>query len=71
MLYIKKRVFAKFHTYLALARPSGIRARRGIETNGRFESKRPLASAGPPWGGRAASWTPFSPLYSTGPCYLV
>ena len=52
-------------TSLALAGPSGIRAGWGIETNGRFEAERPPTLAGPPSGGRAATLTPFSPMYST------
>ena len=51
-------------TYPALAGPSGIRAGWGIEINGRFEAERPLTSAGPLSGGRAATLTPFSPVYS-------
>ena len=39
------------NTSQALAGPSGIRARWGIETNGRFEAEKTLASAGPPLGG--------------------
>ncbi len=57
------------HTYIAGL--SGIRAGWGIEINGRFEAERPPASAGPPSGGRAATMTPLSPMYSTRPCCLV
>ena len=59
------------NTSLALAGPSGIRAGWGIEINGRFEAERPPPSAGPPSGGRAATLTPLSPMYSTRPCCLV
>ena len=45
-------------TNLALAGPSGICARWGIETYGRFEAERLPSSAGPPSGGRAATLTP-------------
>ena len=51
--------------YLALAGPSGIRARWGIKINGRFEAEMPLTLAGPPSGGRAATLTPLFVLYST------
>ena len=56
---------------LTLSAPSVIRARWGIEINGRFEAERPSASAQPPSGGRAATLTPLSLLYSTGPCCPV
>ena len=45
--------------------------RMGIETNGRFEAKRPPTSVGPPSGGRAAFLSPMYPLYSTRPHGLV
>ena len=54
-----------------IAGPSGIRAGWGIETNGRFVAERPSASAGPPSGGRTATLTPLSPMYSTRPSCLV
>ena len=55
------------HTYLAFAGPSGIAAGRVSTINGRLEAERSSASAGPPSGGRAASLTPLSSSYSTGP----
>ena len=39
--------------------------------NGRLKAKMFSASAGPPSGGRVASLTLLSPLYSTGPCCPV
>ena len=50
-----------------LAGPSGIRAGQASNINGRLEVERPQALAGPPSGERAASLTPLSLLYSTGP----
>ena len=54
-----------------LAGPSGIRVGWGIETNCRFEAKRPPTSVGPPSGGRAAFLSPLHFLYSTRPHGLV
>ena len=54
---------------MALAGPSGIRAGQVSNINGRLKAERPPASAGPTSAGRAATLTPFTPLYSTGPCY--
>ena len=45
--------------------------RTGNEINIRLEAVRSSASAGSPLGGRAASLTSLSPLYSAGPCCPV
>ena len=55
----------------ALARPSDILTGWSIEINGIFEAERPPTSAGSPSGGRAATLTSLSPMYSTRPCCLV
>ena len=60
--------FSVTHTSLTLAGLSGIHAGWGTEINGRFEAKRSPALAGLPSAGWAATLTPLSPLYSTGPC---
>ena len=59
------------YTFPGFAESFGIRARWGIEINGRFEAERPPVSAGPSSGGRAATLIPLSPMYSTRPCCLV
>ena len=46
---------------------SGVRAERSM-LHGRPEAERPPGSVGQPAGEWAASLTPLSPLYSTGPC---
>ena len=59
------------YTSPAFTGPSGIRAGWGIETNGRFDAEKLPALAMPPSGGRAATLTPLSLMYSTRPCCLV
>ena len=44
---------------------------QALSSKGRLESERLPASAKPPSGGRAATLTPLSPKYSTGPCCPV
>ena len=52
---VNERLLNTLQISLAFAGPSGIRARWGIEINGRFEAERPPASAGPPSDGWAAT----------------
>ena len=47
------------NTYLAFTGPSGIRVGWDIEINGLFVAERPLVSAGPPSGGKAATFVPY------------
>ena len=60
-------IFKNNNTYQTLVGPSGIRAGRVSNINGRLEVERSSASAGQPLSGRTASLTPLTPLYSTGP----
>ena len=62
-------VFLCVYTSPALAGPSGIRAGWGIEINDRFEAERSPSSAVASSGGRAATLTLLSPIYSS--IYLV